>query len=191
VIDFNAEGVVSHSPGLPRSGYPGMSPSPAPSQNPNGVSSAMPQSLSNILVHIVFSTKNREPFLKEADVRDEMHRMLGGISRGLDCPPVRIGGTADHVHLLARQARTISLADWVKELKRASSVWIKEREPLLALFHWQAGYGAFSVSQSQSPRVENYIERQEEHHRTITYQDELRELLRKHEVEFDERYVWD
>jgi REP-associated tyrosine transposase len=91
----------------------------------------MPQSLSNILVHIVFSTKNREPFLNEADVRDEMHRMLGGISRGLDCPPVRIGGRADHVHLLGRQARTISLADWVKELKRASSVWIKEREPLL------------------------------------------------------------
>jgi REP element-mobilizing transposase RayT len=151
----------------------------------------MPQSLANILVHIVFSTKNREPFLTDAELRDEMHRMLGGISRDLECPPVLTGGTADHVHLLARQARTISLADWVKELKRASSLWIKERDSALAAFHWLAGYGAFSVSQSQSPRVERYIERQEEHHHTLTFQDELRQLLRKHQVEFDERYVWD
>ena len=97
----------------------------------------------------------------------------------------------DHGHILARQSRTISLADWVKELKRASSLWIKDRTPALEMFHWQAGYGAFSVSQSQSPVVEGYIRRQEEHHRTMTFQEELRGLLTKHGIEYDERYVWD
>ena len=151
----------------------------------------MPQSLSNVLVHIVFSTKERRAFLQNAELRDEMHHYLGGISKNLDCPPVRVGGTADHVHLLARQSRTITLADWIKELKRGSSLWIKEKDPLLEGFHWQAGYGAFSVSQSQSGRVDEYIAHQEEHHRTVPFEDEFRVLLKKHGIECDERYVWD
>lgn len=151
----------------------------------------MPQSLSNVLVHIVFSTKERRPFLQDAVLRDEMHHYLGGISQCLECPPVRVGGVPDHVHILARQSRTITLADWVKELKRGSSLWIKEREPALEAFHWQAGYGAFSVSQSQSARVDNYIARQEEHHRTARFQDEFRGLLKKHGIDYDEQYVWD
>jgi REP element-mobilizing transposase RayT len=151
----------------------------------------MPQSLSNVLIHIAFSTKERWPYLLDATLRDEMHHYLGGICNRLDCPPVRVGGMADHVHILARQSRTIALADWVKELKRGSSIWIKEKEQALESFHWQAGYGAFSVSQSQSPRVQDYIARQEEHHRSLTYQDELRGLLTRHGIEFDERYVWD
>ena len=112
----------------------------------------MPQSLSNVLVHIVFSTKERRAMLRGEDLRAEMHKYLGGISNNLDCPPIIVGGTDDHVHLLCAQARTIALADWIKELKRGSSIWIKTKGQALEWFQWQAGYGAFSVSQSQSDR---------------------------------------
>jgi putative transposase len=114
----------------------------------------MAQSLANILIHIVFSTKERRPFLHDAEFRAELHSFLAGISKSLECPPIQVGGVADHVHILARQARTIALAEWVKELKRASTTWIRETHPLLEEFHWQGGYAAFSVSQSQSPRVQ-------------------------------------
>lgn len=151
----------------------------------------MPQSLANIIIHIVFSTKDRRPFLQNPQLRDEVHRFLGGVAKRLECPPIRIGGIADHVHILARQSRSITASDWVKELKRASSLWIKKRKPALETFHWQSGYGAFSVSHSQSARVEDYIARQEEHHRTATFQEELRQLFNRHAVEYDERYIWD
>jgi putative transposase len=151
----------------------------------------MPQSLANVCVHIVFSTKDRQPLLRDPDLRDQTHRYLAGISKELQCPAIRIGGVDDHVHLLARQARTVSLADWIKELKRGSSLWIKTKGVALAQFHWQGGYAAFSVSQSQSAAVERYIAEQEQHHRNMTFQDELREFLKKHKVEYDERYVWD
>jgi REP element-mobilizing transposase RayT len=151
----------------------------------------MPQSLSNVLVHITFSTKGRRAILRPGDLRAEMHKYLGGVSNSLDCPPLIVGGTQDHVHVLARQARTISLADWIKELKRGSSIWAKTKDPALESFQWQAGYGAFSVSQSQLARVQRYIAGQDEHHRKLSFQEEFRELLRRHAVEFDERYVWD
>ena len=125
----------------------------------------MPQSLANVLLHIVFSTKERRAFLQNRDLRDEMHRYLAGISAKLDCPAIIVGGATDHVHLLANQSRTITLAEWVKELKRVSSLWAKEKSPQWGLFQWQAGYGAFSVSQSQKDRVQEYIGSQEEHHR--------------------------
>jgi len=151
----------------------------------------MPQSLANMLVHIVFSTKNHRALLQNADHRGEMHRYLAGISANLDCPAIIVGGATDHVHLLANQSRTIALAEWVKELKRASSVWAKNKTPQWSLFQWQAGYGAFSVSQSQKERVQEYIRTQEEHHLKISFQDELRQILEKHGVGFDERYIWD
>jgi len=106
----------------------------------------MPQSLSNVLIRIVFSTKECRPPLQDTAKRDAMQRYLAGISVRLDCPIIRLGCTRDHVHLLGRQARTITLADWVKELKRASLLWAKSQE--LGAFQWQAGYGGFSVSQS-------------------------------------------
>ena len=118
-----------------------------------------------------------------------MHAHLGVVSDRLLCSAIVVGGTADHVHLLARQARTITLAEWVKELKRVSSLWAKERG--LANFQWQSGYGAFSVSQSQSQTVASYIARQDEHHRRVGFQDEMRRLLQRHRVEWDERYMWD
>jgi REP element-mobilizing transposase RayT len=142
-------------------------------------------------VHLIFSTKERQPFLRDAALREEMHHYLAGISNNLDCPALRVGGTEDHVHILGRLGRTITLAHWVKELKRSSTLWIKTRGGPLQPFHWQAGYGAFSVSQSQSATVDRYIATQEEHHRTRTFQEEFREFLRRHRIEYDERYVWD
>jgi REP element-mobilizing transposase RayT len=151
----------------------------------------MSQSLSNLIVHLVFSAKHRKPFLRDESLRDEMHRQLGGTSKTLECPPVVVGGVEDHVHILARQARTITVADWVKELKRVTSLWIKERDTKLRDFQWQAGYGAFSVSQSNADEVVTYIKDQKEHHKHFDFQTEYRELLERHGIEYDERYVWE
>ena len=107
------------------------------------------------------------------------------------CPSLLVGGVEDHVHLLARFGRTITQAEWVKELKRVSNLWLKERGRDYADFEWQGGYADFSVSQSNLEQVKQYIAGQEEHHRKIGFQDELRALLRKHEIEWDEKYVWD
>ncbi len=151
----------------------------------------MPQSLSAVYLHLVFSTKDRRPFLRDKTMRDALHAYMGGVSKTLDCPPLIVGGVEDHVHLLCRFARTISQAEWVKELKRISNGWLKEHGRDYAGFEWQGGYADFSVSQSNLEPVKQYIVSQEEHHRKMTFQDELRTLLRKHEIEFDERYVWD
>jgi putative transposase len=151
----------------------------------------MPQSLSAVYLHLVFSTKERRPFLKDQVLRSECHAYLGGISKKLECPVILAGGVEDHVHLLARQSRSIAQADWVKELKRASSLWIKERDPAAKEFAWQAGYGVFSVSFSHLEKVTEYIARQEEHHRVRSFQDELRAMLAKHRIEWDEKYLWD
>jgi len=152
----------------------------------------MPQSLSAVYLHLVFSTKDRVPFLQDPSVRESLHSYLGSVSGRLDCPTLIVGGVEDHVHLLARHGRTITQADWVKEVKRVSSHWIKEQDGLKYTdFAWQAGYATFSVSASNLDEVRGYIANQEEHHRKGTFQDELRALLRKHEVEWDEKYIWD
>jgi REP element-mobilizing transposase RayT len=151
----------------------------------------MPQSLSTVYIHLVFSTKDRRPFLREAPVRDSLHAYLGAVSKQLDCPPILVGGVEDHVHLLARFGRTITQADWVKELKRVSCIWLKEQGPSYDDFSWQGGYADFSVSQSNLDQVREYILHQDVHHRKLGFQDELRALLRKHETEWDEHYVWD
>lgn len=151
----------------------------------------MPQSLSAVYLHLVFSTKARSPFLDDRELRSEVHAYLSGISKKLECPTILTGGVADHVHLLARQSRTISQADWVKELKRASSLWIKERHPGFKEFAWQAGYGVFSVSPSNLEKVTEYIAKQEEHHQVKSFQDEFRAMLKKHRIDWDEKYVWE
>ena len=151
----------------------------------------MPQSLSAVYVHLVFSTKERRPFLRDKAVRDSLHAYMGGVSKTLECPPLIVGGVEDHVHLLCRFGRTITQAEWVKELKRVSNGWLKEQGGDYADFEWQGGYADFSVSQSNLEQVKQYIASQEEHHRKMTFQDELRALLHKHDIEFDERYVWD
>jgi len=151
----------------------------------------MPQSLSTVYIHSVFSTKERRAYLRDKTVRDALHAYLGGVSKQLECPPIRIGGLEDHVHILARFGRTITQADWVKELKRVSNLWLKDQGSAFADFQWQAGYANFSVSQSNLEEVRKYVEQQEVHHRKLAFQDELRWLLRKHDIEFDERYIWD
>jgi len=151
----------------------------------------MAQSLSAVYIHAVFSTKKRWRFLRESSLRIEMHAFLAGISRRLDCPTIIVGGTNDHIHQLIRLNRTITQAEWIKETKRASSFWIKQREPRLHNFAWQAGYGAFSVSPVDLDVVRKYIATQEEHHKKLTFQDEFRILLRQHGLDWDERYVWD
>ena len=151
----------------------------------------MPQSLAQIYLHIVYSTKDRRPWLQDAGIRDELHNYLGGTCNNLDCPVLRVGGALDHVHILCRLGRSISIADLVKELKRESSKWLKTRSPALPDFYWQNGYGAFSVSPSHVDPLRTYIENQEEHHNQESFQDELRRLLRKYGLEWDERYVWD
>ncbi len=151
----------------------------------------MSQSLAQIYVHIVFSTKDRRPILTDRAIRDEMHRVLGGICNDLASPVLTVGGVEDHVHILCRLGKTCSPADLIKELKRQSSLWAKTNHPRFADFHWQAGYGAFSVSPSHVEALREYVANQEEHHRTETFQDEFRRLLRKYGLEWDERYVWD
>ena len=150
----------------------------------------MPQSLSAVYVHLVFSTKNRQPFLQDQGLRTDLHSFLGGTSKKLDCPPIIVGGVEDHIHLLSRFGRTVTQADWVKELKRVSNLWLKNERGLMG-FEWQGGYAAFSVSHSNLSAVKEYIVNQEEHHRKMSFQDEVRALFRKHEMEWDERYVWD
>jgi REP-associated tyrosine transposase len=152
---------------------------------------AMPQSLAKILVHTIFSTKERRPFLQDPTLREELHRYVGGILKGLGCQPIIVGGVADHVHLLASLSRTCQAAEMVKETKRSSSLWVKEREGLVRDFAWQNGYGMFSIGFSQTEEVRRYIAGQEEHHRAVSFQDEFRRFLRRYEVEYDERYVWD
>jgi putative transposase len=151
----------------------------------------MPQSLVQIYVHLVFSTKHRAPFLRDASFRERTHAYLLGICKNQDSPSLCIGGVEDHVHILCRLGKTLDVAALVRELKRDSSKWIKEKNSELADFHWQNGYGAFSVSPSHVPALTQYIANQEEHHRKETYQDEFRRLCKKYGVEIDERYVWD
>jgi REP element-mobilizing transposase RayT len=151
----------------------------------------VPQSLSKILVHTVFSTKDRRPFLRDAALRAETHSYLGGILLNLKCQPIIVGGVADHVHILCALARTCTAADMVKEVKRGSSLWLKTKSARLANFSWQNGYGIFSIGFSQIPAVKRYIARQEEHHRSVSFQDEYRALLARYEIEYDEQYVWD
>jgi REP element-mobilizing transposase RayT len=150
----------------------------------------MPQSLSAVYIHLVFSTKDRYPFLRDSDLRAELHAELGGISKTLGCAPLITGGVEDHIHQLARFGRVITQAGWVKELKRVSNLWLKQKH-LLRNFEWQSGYASFSVSPSELEQMKKYIATQEEHHRRMSFQDELRGLLREHQMEWDERYVWD
>ena len=151
----------------------------------------MSQSLSKILIHTVFSTKQRRPFLRDKPLREELHRYLGGILANLDCQPIIVGGVEDHVHLLSVLSRTCQPAEMVKELKRGSSLWIKTKDPQMQDFAWQSGYGVFSIGFSQIESARGYIVRQEEHHKKISFQDEFRQFLQRYHIAFDERYVWD
>ena len=148
----------------------------------------MPQSLSNVLVHLIFSTKNREPIVPH-DLLAPLHAYVAGIFDNLRCNSLRTGGVADHIHALFSLSRTVSIADVVEEVKKGSSKWVKQQG--VPSFAWQAGYAAFSISESQKPAVLRYIEQQVEHHKKESFQEEVRTFLMRHGVAYDERYVWD
>ena len=150
----------------------------------------MPQSLSDVLLHLVFSTKNREPWL-DAEIRPRMHAYLATIGRDNGSFVHRVGGVEDHVHMVATLPRTVTQADLLEEIKKHSSRWIKQIDSRYAAFSWQRGYGAFSVGRRQLDAVVRYVDNQEEHHRRVLFQNEYRDLLTRHEIEWDERYVWD
>lgn len=150
----------------------------------------MPQSLSSILIHLIWSTKDRSPWL-EPGIREKAHAFIAGAVRQCDCEAYRVGGVADHVHLAVRLSRTVSVADLVKEVKTASTKWLKTQGPAYRDFYWQLGYGAFSVGMSQKEALLHYIDTQEEHHQNRSFQDEYRDFLTKYGIAYDERYVWD
>lgn len=150
----------------------------------------MSQSLSSILVHLVFSTKNREPFITPI-IEAELHPYMAKIFRELKSPSLAIDGTSDHVHMLFSLARVITVADLLEELKTSTSKWIKTRGKEFRNFHWQRGYGAFSIGQSSVEVLKRYIRNQKAHHRRVTFQDEYRKFLNAYGIECDERYVWD
>jgi putative transposase len=150
----------------------------------------MSQSLAFVLVHVIFSTKDRMPVLEDA-VRPELYAYLASVARNSGCECFRVGGTGDHVHVAVRLARPMTVAGLVEELKSSSSQWLKTKSPALTGFAWQRGYGAFSVGPADLGALVRYIDVQEEHHRKRDFKAEFRALLKKYGVESDERYLWD
>lgn len=147
----------------------------------------MPQSLSCLLVHVVFSTKDRLPYIDGGWI-ESLHAYLAGAARGMGCDCFRVGGVADHVHFAVGLSRTVTIANLVEATKTSSSKWAKSHCPN---FSWQRGYGAFSVDTARLPQLLTYIENQAEHHQKRTFEDEYRDLLQEHNLAYDEQYMWD
>jgi REP element-mobilizing transposase RayT len=150
----------------------------------------MPQSLSKIYVHLTFSTKNREPFIDD-EIKNDLWEYLGGICRGLECNPIRIGGHSDHVHICCLLSKKITQIKFIEEVKKQSSKWMKTKGERYSKFYWQDGYGIFSVNPSEVEVVVEYINNQAEHHKKRTFQSELLAFLKKYDVKYDEKYLWD
>lgn len=150
----------------------------------------MGQSLVKNYIHIIFSTKHRVPMILES-IENELYSYIGGICKSLECYPVKIGGCLDHIHILCLLSKKIPLMKLLEEVKAHSSKWIKTKDDSLKKFYWQNGYGAFSVNPYENDKVISYIENQKEHHRKKNFQDEYRDFLKKYNVDYDEKYVWD
>lgn len=150
----------------------------------------MAQSLASILIHIIFSTKRRRPFI-QSEIINDLHRYIAGITKAYGSHALEIGGVEDHVHLLISLPRTLSLSKLVEEIKKGSSKWIKTKGEIYKDFGWQNGYGAFSIGQSNFAALKNYIQNQRAHQQKVSFQDEYRSFLKKYELAFDEKYVWD
>jgi REP element-mobilizing transposase RayT len=150
----------------------------------------MPQSLSKVLLHIIFSTKNRKESIPQT-LRAKLYAYMAGVCRQRDVEAYRIGGTNNHVHIACSLPRTITIAKLVEEIKKPSSIWMKQQDGGESNFAWQAGYGVFSLGQSQLTALVTYIDNQEEHHKTKTFKEELFGFLEKYNIDYDERYLWD
>jgi REP element-mobilizing transposase RayT len=144
----------------------------------------------NLLAHVIFSTKDRLPLINPI-IKPRLLAYMGGIIRTLDGIAIAIDGTADHVHLFIKQPTTVAMADLMRTLKTNASRWVHETWPEEHAFAWQTGYGAFSVSQSNADAVRDYIARQEEHHQAVSFQEEFITFLTRHGIEYDERYIWE
>ncbi|MBX3431913.1 MAG: transposase [Pirellulales bacterium] len=152
----------------------------------------MPQSLAQIYVHLVFSTKDRRPWLRDEVLRDQLYAYMATLARdNVDSPAVAIGGFNDHIHALVRLSRKVPVMKVAQECKVETSKWLKNQSDVAGEFAWQGGYGAFSVSASNVEEVVRYIRNQAEHHRAMSFQDEFRALCRRHGITLDERYTWD
>lgn len=149
----------------------------------------MPSSFTNLLYHVIFSTKERRPLITAA-LRGELYPYIGGIVRNERGVLLEIGGMPDHVHLVCRFRADASVAEMVRLIKSNSSKWANERGDLTDGFAWQVGYGAFTISKSQLPAVQRYVQNQEQHHRRVSFKEEFVALLEKHEIKYDERYLW-
>ena len=150
----------------------------------------MPQSLSLVIVHVVFSTKDREAWIAPA-MRPRLHAYMAEVARSLGCEAYRVGGVPDHVHLALTLPRTITQSDLVKDLKTSSNHWLEKQDARYVAFAWQRRYGIFSVGKSQLSDLVKYIDQQEQHHQKKTFQDEFRALLKRYDLRYDEAYVWD
>jgi putative transposase len=150
----------------------------------------MAQSLSNILVHFIFSTKDRFEFLTDSEIRRRMHAYLARVFTEEDCPAIEVGGTSDHVHVLCSLSRSHSMSEVIRKAKSNSSGWAKTLGGMLSKFSWQGGYGAFSIHQSQVAQLRSYIQNQHEHHRIRSFQEEYLDFLREYQVSYDEKFIW-
>ena len=150
----------------------------------------MSQSLSKVYVHIIFSTKSRQNLI-DANIEPSLYEYLGGICRGLECNPVKIGGHKNHVHILLLLSRKVAQMKLLEELKKQSSKWIKTKGLVYSNFYWQGGYGIFSINPTEIDKVIDYIQSQHEHHKHKSFQDEFKAFLKKYNVDYDERYIWD
>lgn len=150
----------------------------------------MAHTFTKIAIHAVFSTKDRKPYL-QMPIRDRLIPYMGGIIRELGGSALIINGPADHVHLLFKTPATIALSDLMRTVKTNSSRWVHEQFPTERFFAWQSGYGAFSASESMLEKITQYIAKQEEHHRRVTFQEEFIDLLKRHGIQYDERYIWE
>ncbi|MDB4305764.1 IS200/IS605 family transposase [Akkermansiaceae bacterium] len=149
----------------------------------------MPQSLAKVLVHLVFSTKDREPVISE-EIQPKLHAYLAGTLDNISCTSLQVGGVDDHAHLFFALGRTITIAKVVEECKTASSKWMKSSGGV-SPFTWQSGYGIFSISESQREQVIAYVKNQKDHHKELSFKDEFRILCERYHMTIDERYVWD
>lgn len=150
----------------------------------------MAQSLSQIYLHIIFSTKHRQPLIDEA-ISKELHRYLAGACKSLDCPAIKIGGRPDHIHILCKYSKKITVIKLLEEVKKTSSKWMKTKNEVYSNFYWQDGYAVFSVNPQQVDLVVDYITNQKKHHERKTFQEECRAFFKNYNVDYDERYVWD
>ncbi len=150
----------------------------------------MASTYTNLLYHIVFSTKDRIPLIQR-DLQERLYEYMGGIIRGEGGVLLEIGGVPDHVHLLAKLKADTAVAVMLRLLKSNSSKWVNEERLVQGRFGWQTGYAAFSVSESQAAKVRQYIQTQESHHKKVSFKEELIALLKKHHIEYDERYIFD